>query len=710
MDIKNILLLLVALGAIMFLGTFIRSGTLDARTVLDYDPWYFYRYAEDIVQNDYKIPEWDGLTYYPPGRPVQISVGWPYTIAYLYKFMSIFSNNVELMEVGKLAPLILVALIPIPAFLLGRLLSNNIGGLLTGLFAVTAPIFIGVSMAGYLDTDAPTVFYMFLSIFAIFLVIKNSAKKFKNIPFYIFAVVSTLLFVYNWEGGWFVLLLFLAFIPAFIVFRLLEEMWHQKKLRFHFKNLIPDTKTIFIPLIIIFLITNIIGYLLNFNTMFHALIGGLGFTGIAGERLIVNISVAELQTINIFSISGLNTIAERVGFLFPTGISSLQNLPMILFFGLPILMAYKFFRKEKINFVEIFLLLWWLVSFYLISTGIRFSLFFMISNAVSSGYVIGNLYNYLKGRNILLFASVFAVIGVFTFVLVSNAIQIGNASSGLTISQNWYDGLDWLKNNADKDSLISTWWDPGHIITGYTGLKVHADGAHCGGCTPYNHNVRIRDMGKIFSTNNESESLELLKKYTHLTEEQCENAKKAFPNVKVPDDACKDVTEVYVLATSDLIGKYYWLSCFGNFDMKLWNSTGGNKWQCDGRNYIYVQFSNFDKQGLPIYSQSGLTITLLQNGTDLLAVVNSLGQGVRNAIIKDVVFYQNNERFYSRQKNNNTIDGMAWIDPSFRVIVFMDSIVRDSVFTKMFFFDGEGLNNFEMVYSNPEVKIFKAKL
>ncbi len=710
MNIKNILLLSAALGAIIFLGVFIRSSTLSLPTVLDYDPWYFYRYAEDIVQNDYKTPEWDSLTYYPPGRPVQISVGWPYTIAYLYKILNGFSSSIEMMDVGKLAPLLLVALIPIPAFLLGRLLSNNIGGLLTGLFAVTAPIFIGVSMAGYLDTDAPTVFYMFLSVFAIFLALKNSALKLKNIPYYLFAIVSTLLFVYNWEGGWFVLLLFLVFIPAFVIFRLLEEMWHQKKFRLHFKNLIPDTKAILIPLVIIFVVTNIIGYLLNFNTMFHALIGGLGFTGIAGERLIVNISVAELQTINVFSVSGLHTIAERVGFLLPVGSSSLQILPMALsLFGLPILMAYKFFKKEKISFVEIFLSIWWLVSFYLISTGIRFSLFFMISNAVSTGYVIGNLYNYLKGKNILLFASVFALISIFTFVLISGAIQIGKSGSGLAISQNWYDGLDWLKVNADKDSLISTWWDPGHIITGYTGLKAHADGAHCGGCTPYNHNVRIRDMGKIFSTSNEDESLDLLKKYTHLTEEQCETAKKSFPNVQVPDDACKDVSEVYVLATSDLIGKYYWMSCFGNFDMQLWNTTHGDKWQCDGRNYVQVPFSNFDAQGLPIYTQGGFTTTLLQNGTDLIAVVNVPSEGVRNAVVSDVVFYTETGRVHSTFPNA-TIDGMVWIDPSFRTIIFMDQQIRDSIFTRMFFFDGQGLSNFDLMYSNPEVKIFKAKI
>ncbi|MBI2542856.1 MAG: hypothetical protein HYW24_01600 [Candidatus Aenigmarchaeota archaeon] len=699
MNIKITSLVVLSLLLIIYLSVYVRSSTLSLPTILDYDPWYFYRYAKEIVENDYKIPAWDMLTYYPPGRPTQVSVGWPYTIAFLYKFAQSFSSNIDLMQMAKWSPLIMLALIPIPAFLLGRILSNSLGGLTAALFIVTAPIFIGVSMAGYSDTDAPIVFYMLMSIFTIFLAIKHAKGKLRGIPFYIIAVFVNLLFIYNWEAGWLSQLLFFAFIPAFLGFRLLEEMWHQKKLQFHFNHLVPDIKSIVLPLLIIFLVTNIIGFLLGFNTMFHSLMGGLGFTGLVGERLIVNISVAELQVIDIFSKSGFSTVTERVGML-PT---------IFTLIGLPLLAFYKIYRNEKIAFIEIFLFVWALVTFYLILTGIRFSLFFMVASSTAAGYVIGNLFNYLKDRNTLLFATVFALIGVFLFISVSNAIQIGKASAGLAVSQNWYNALDWLKENADKDSLIATWWDPGHIITGYTGLKAHADGAHCGGCVPYNHNIRIRDMGRIFSTNNEDESIDIIKKYTHLTDEQCNQSKKAFGDI-VPKDACKDVTEVYMLATNDLIGKYYWMSCFGTFDMKLWNSTKGNQWQCDGKNYIQIPFSNLDKQGFPIYAQGGLTVTLLQNGTDLLAVINSPAQGVRNLVVSDVVFYQNGEMSHSKLNTTNSLDGMIWIDPSFSSVFFMEPSIRDSVFTRMFFFNGEGLDNFELVYANPEVKIFKARI
>lgn len=691
--------ILVLLG-ISFLGVYVRSSTLSSPTVLDYDPWWFYRHAKEIVENDYKVPDWDTLSYYPPGRPYSLQQGWSFTIALMYRFASAFAD-VDLMQVAKWSPLIMVALIPIPAFLLGRLISNNIGGLFAALFSVLAPTFISVSMGGYSDSDVVMVFYMFLSILMIVSAVKYAKNKILSVPLYILSAASVLLFTFNWSAGWLPLILFTAFIPAFIVFRIAEEIIHQRKLRINIKAFFPDFKSIIVPLLIIFIVSNVAGYIVGYRTMFHSLLGGLAFTGLGGERLIVNISVAELQTIDIFTKSGFLAVAQRVGML-PT---------LMTLIGLPLLVVYKLYRKEKINFIEIFLFLWALVSFYLIIKGVRFSLLFSTSASLSAGYVIGNLYNYLRHTNTLIYSTAFAVIGVLTFLAISDAIQMGIASGGLSVSGNWYNALDWLKENADKDSLVATWWDPGHIITGYTGLKAHADGAHCGypSCSPYDHNTRIRDMGRLMSTDNESESIEIIKKYSSLTEEQCNEARKINGD-KMPADACKDVPEVYVLATNDLIGKYYWMSCFGHFDMNLWQKTGGKQWKCDGRNFFQIPFSNLDNQRLPVYSAGGITVTLLQNGTDVLAVLNSPSQGIRNTLIKDVVFYQNGAEFRSKTDNDNAMDAMVWIDPSFSFILLMEPEIRDAVFTQMFFFNGRDLENFEMVYQNPEVKIFKAKL
>lgn len=691
--------IIIGLFLIIYLAIWTRISTINTPTVLDYDPFFFYRYAKMIIENDYKIPKWDMLSFFPPGRPVEPFQGWAYTIAILYKYLSGIFPGITLTKVAIISPLIMVALIPILAFFLGRFLSNNLGGIATALFAVLTPTFLGVSMAGYSDTDAPVVFYMFFSVLTLFLALEKSKKGLiKAIPFFILATAANLMFIFNWGAGWLPLIIFLAFIPTIIVFRIIEQMIREGKLKINLKNTLIELKQLFIPLAILFVAINVIGFIFFKTTMFHSLLGGLAFTGIAGEPLIVNISVAELQPINIFTREGFQAVAGRIGLA-----------PMLLtLLGLPLLVIYKLFRKEKITWFEIFMFLWALIMFYLISRGVRFSLLFSIAAAVASGYVIGNLFVYLR-KYPLAFAAVFGVISVLTLMFVSEAVQFHYAASGMMISQNWYNALDWLKENADKDSLISTWWDPGHIIAGYTGLKVHADGAHCSPkqCIPYNHNIRIRDMGRIMSTTNETEAVQILKKYKELTPEQCEQARQKFKEI-MPQDACKPVTDIYLIASADLIGKYYWMSFFGSWDEKT--KTG------NGKNFFQLPYSGQSREGLPTY---GNIITLLQKDGRLAAVINIPQQGIRNMFIEDIVYYQQGQEMHSHfNETNKTLKGMLWIDPSFRMVIFMEEAVKNSIFTNLFFFNGNGveefnlpkLTSFQLVYSNPEVKIFRVIL
>ncbi len=696
------LLSLFGLLAVIFLAVHVRSGTMNIPTVLDYDPWWFFRHAREIVDNGYKIPKWDILSYYPPGRPTEPFQGWPYTIAYMYKIVHGISPTTTLTDVAKMSPLVMVGMTVIVSYLFGILIFKSpVSGLALGLFVTLAPTFISVSMGGYSDSDALEVFYTILTFLAYFLLIKHAHKKWKALPFYLFAIISNILFIFNWGGGWLPSIIMTVAIPGMFFYRMFENAVHQRRFELNWKQALHETKPVAVPLLITISIINILGLILGFTTMFHTLFGGLGFTGIAGEPLIVNISVAELQKISIFTRQGFLAVAERAGML-PT---------MLTFFALIPLLVYKFYKKQKITFFEISIIIWTLITFYLISTGIRFSLFFSIATSLVGAYVLANGFELLKNKNTLLTASVYAVLIIFLVIFISNGIKIGDASTGLAVDKNWYDALDWLKANADKDSLVSTWWDPGHIIAGYTGLKVHADGAHCGTCVPYNHNVRIRDMGRILSTDNETESIGIIKKYTHLTDDQCREAREKFGD-SMSKDACKDIKEVYVIASSDLIGKYFWLSCFGSFDMERWNGGIRDPGQlCQGKNFIQLPYVATDaSSGMPVYSNNFMTVTLLQNNTDLLAVFNVPAQGIRNALVKDVVFYQNGVEHTSHSTSSTALDGMVWIDPSFRAMIFMDASVRDSVFTKMFFFNGKGLNNFDLVFSNPEVKIYKAKI
>ncbi|MDI6807091.1 MAG: hypothetical protein QMD14_04785, partial [Candidatus Aenigmarchaeota archaeon] len=389
--LKN-LLVAATLTFIIYLAVWVRLSTINTPTVLDYDPFWFARHAQEVIENNFQMPKWDYLSFYPPGRPTDVFQGWTYTIAIFYKILEKINPTITLTKAAILSPLIMVALIPIPAFFLGRLLTgNNLGGLAVALFSTLTPAFIGVSMAGYCDSDAPVAFYSFLTVLAVFLALKK-----RSILFYMLVILVNLLFVYNWGGGWITLLIFSAFFPTLIIFRIAERAVHEGKISFS-KDMISEFKSLLIPFLIIVFVSNLIAYLLGLHTILGSFFGGLAFTGLFGQPLIVNISVAELQPISIFTRDGFLAVAGRVGLL-----------PFLLsLFALPALAIYKIWKKERISWVEIFLFFWALIVFYLISRGVRFSLLFSIAASCSTGYVIGSLWNYLKDRKDIVTATVF---------------------------------------------------------------------------------------------------------------------------------------------------------------------------------------------------------------------------------------------------------------------------------------------------------------
>jgi hypothetical protein len=53
------------------------------------------------------------------------------------------------------------------------------------------------------------------------------------------------------------------------------------------------------------------------------------------------------------------------------------------------------------------------------------------------------------------------------------------------------------------------------------------------------------------------------------------------------------------------------------------------------------------------------------------------------------------------------INGTLWIQPDFRAMIYLPPEIADSIFVRTFFFNGEGLQHFKLVYSNPEIKLYK---
>ena len=108
-----------------------------------------------------------------------------------------------------------------------------------------------------------------------------------------------------------------------------------------------------------------------------------------------------------------------------------------------------------------------------------------------------------------------------------------------------------------------------------------------------------------------------------------------------------------------------------------------------------------------IYGPFILKITS-KNNTQIVEPY-AMGQDKLYHKIKSLVIYQKNTP-YKLEFENYTIDGTLWIDPTFRYAIYMRPQTENSLFTRMFFYNGEGLKYFEPAYTNSEVKLYRFKV
>ncbi len=318
----------------------------------------------------------------------------------------------------------------------------------------------------------------------------------------------------------------------------------------------------------------------------------------------------------------------------------------------------------------------------------------------------------VKGRDALLMFILFFIFSLsYTFYLTPS-IQIAKGQ-GTVLSSNWFEALNWIKNNTKECATIATYWDPGHFITGIAKRPVVFDGASQG-ATIYVQNdgkgqglvtekysngvvqiklyddvghpdeirrARIKDIAITLFTDNESQAVEILKDYV-------------LPGCD----------EIYYIASADLIGKSHWWSYFATWDPV-------NKGKGSSMQLIQLQ------QARPMPGQNAVIYVYPTSQQDAFAIIESNGTLTpflqqRNQFIKvSKLFYfdRNGEGIFAPQQDGQ-MPGLLWLDPSRQILIYMPPEVENSMFARMFFFHGQGLEHFEFINSwGGEVKLFKVK-
>ncbi len=170
----------------------------------DLDPYLFLRWAQYIVDNG-SLMAVDMMRYVPFGIGTQAELPVvPYGIAYLYKFMSIFSSNVDVTYAAIIFPVVSFVATLIIFFMLVRRVFrdnklNNLIALLATLIFAVIPGFVHRSVAGVPEKESIAFFFMFLAFYGI--VVGWQSKEWKKAGLFgLFAGVATALMGLTWGG------------------------------------------------------------------------------------------------------------------------------------------------------------------------------------------------------------------------------------------------------------------------------------------------------------------------------------------------------------------------------------------------------------------------------------------------------------------------------------------------------------------------------
>ena len=736
------------------------------------DSYYNYRMTQDYLDHGYlgdtiiNGTQWDLHSAYPSGRSAEYPPLIVYVTAFTYKLANAFAE-VPLNEVCIWIAPFIASLAVIPAYLFVRRLTNDYGGIVAGLLVGLAPWYFAHTFAGFFDTD---MFNMLFPILIIgFFVMSMLAKDIKTRSIYVaLSSISMLVYSMAWEGWW---IMFYLVIGVGVAYLLASNYLFKMKTIKPVKDY-PDRKKwildqpVLFPLVV-FVVASII-----------LLIAYLGPSGFISD-LISPIGSVNLQsTITSTSYPNIYTSVGEMQLPTLTSVVSYSGgiIPFVLGILVVPLLLWKLKpeeskqekntqqtppkrkskprRKPKKTKTETIkediktssvitdpqvletrkhcLLYATLFAIWLIGTGImltqgsRFLEQFALPIALGAGVFVGLMVPYIRKhvKNIrystlavvILIAAV-AYSPVYASYTTANAVFPGTDDS-------MYNSLTWVKNNTSSNTVLTSWWDFGHMFTAVADRPVTFDGGS-------QNTPRAYWVGKALTTSNENLSAGIFRmltssgdqgystveNYTHDTGKSVEILDKILPVNKqaaqtiltsqynfTPEQAQNVLQYTHpdnpaphqLILSTDMVGKAGVWSGFGNWDFQ--NNTE-QSYAYSEQQAVSQEVNGTTVIGSAISSTAAIVAQI--NGTQIAAGLR-YQQNNETQIMephKLIVVEDGSVKLNQVVSNSSQFSIILIKQNNTYVTVLMNTELENSMFTRMFFENGAGLSKFKLVHS-----------
>ncbi len=752
------------------------------------DSYYNLRLTEDYLNHGYlgdtKIngTDWDLHSSYPPGQSAEYPPLIVYLTAFTYKFVNLF-KHVPLNAVAIWIAPFIASLAVIPAYLLIRRITNDYGGITAGLLVGLAPAYFAHTFAGFFDTDQ---FNMLLPLLVVmFFIYSILAKNMKSRTIYAsLSAISMLVFTLAWEGWWYIFYLIIATVVIYLLvskflfnFKPIKSDYFKGKLAWF--NDKPEIYTFVVFLVLSLILMSIS---LGLSGLFSGLESPIGVTKLQSAVQStsypnVYISVSELQIPSITEV--INGVGGFLPLLFGIfGVIALiwKLKPKEVKKEVPdkkprkprrrgrnrrkedekeiekdtkIIKPDQIPQKRNYIFYIVLFSLWLLITAYAMTKGVRFIENFSLPIALSAGIFVGILLSYVKGhvKNISYQKIIMAVIVIaVVFSPITSAYGISSTVVPGT-DNSMVSSLEWINNNTSNNTVITSWWDFGHLFTAVADRPVTFDGSS-------QNSPRAYWVGKALLTSNETLSVGILRmlassgdmapltldNYTNNTGKSAEilnnilgvNKTQAISIMTTqynltPDQAQTIVqythpnnpTPDVLITSSDMVGKAGWWSYFGSWNFTSNNGTNyqylaaqmnsttvNNKTLLIGGNAVVAQANGTNNISAGIVDTNAITSN--DTTATLNEISNELQTGNGSLVIQPhtLTLINNNTVTQTLVSNSSQYSILLINENDTYIAVAMNKELENSMFTKLFFEGGAGLTHFKSLYGQPGVMVW----
>ncbi|MBU7015681.1 MAG: hypothetical protein HXS43_12720, partial [Theionarchaea archaeon] len=721
---RRTLIIIIALLAVIGLGLYVRSYYIreEGDYLLAFDPYYHYRMADTILEEGSR-PQWDAMAAYPTGAPVRHPPLFHYYLAFSYLVVRSVSD-VSLFQWTVYANVIPVILAIVFAYLAGRTLTNEVGGLFTALFMAVNGSIASRTVIGYTDTDIWIVMFSFAVTYFFFKSIKSEKTR-ESVIYPFLLGFSLFLFSLTWTGHWH---LFILVWGAFCLLFLIDAA----KRNFDRNMILAAVVTLFsfiVPFALYkeqYVVVGILGLLAvgwalssraGISRVEKIVIPLVGLAEVAVTAItlqsekVTQRAILVLNTVSGQSQSGTSgimmpdvsvSIVQRFDVTFS---SATQLLSAILLIA-PLGIVFLLWKRDRFSLFTLGYL-----GLYLVGTGAlllmggRYLMLFAVPLVLAGGIFFGRLPEILgtrvTTRGMWAAGFVCALSVVPCYLGASDACQAQSVMDG-----NLWEALTWIRDNTPEDAVVISGWDSGYWIESIAERKTVMNGSH------YDIWWRLVKLGKVMETTDEEIAVKEIFGFDNASEVR---ALREFPETKtrpvtremsgfVEDDA-------YLLISEWTVLTFYWLSYFGR-----WNYVTG---EGEGRLYspMWIQGARKLYVGTDyIYGDQSIAFSVIKEGENYHSYI--IDQNAGYVPTMGTLFLKDGVMNFLRRENGEF--GVIFVPPEsiqyFEVLKTWEDMPNqvflikqedlECMLTRMFFFNGEGLHYFELVKDCGTAKVF----